>query len=108
MVHFGSKVVINGFVDGLIRRLEVSSRRGFQVNRLDYWFVRAFGHWPITSLLSRMVNLAVMVPDIVAAILGDILPGHVIPSTWRLTRLVREAAPVDRPVSLSLELRIQS
>ena len=33
-----------------------------------------------------MVNLAVVVPDIAAAILGHNLPGHVTPSTWRLTR----------------------
>jgi hypothetical protein len=33
-----------------------------------------------------MVDLAVVVPDIVAAILGDNLPGHVTRSTRRLAR----------------------
>ncbi|MGH8628193.1 MAG: hypothetical protein ACREYC_23995 [Gammaproteobacteria bacterium] len=70
----------------------------------DYWFFFApCGHRPITSLLSRMVNLAVLVPDIVAAILRDILRGHVTPSTWRLTRLVGGAAGADRRVSVRLE-----
>jgi hypothetical protein len=43
-----------------------------------------------------MVNLAVLVPDIVAAILGDNLPGHVTRSTWRLTRRQRERIQCGR------------
>lgn len=39
-----------------------------------------------------MVNLVVLVPDIVAAILGNISSRHSTPSTLRLTRLVGEAA----------------
>jgi hypothetical protein len=53
-----------------------------------------------------MVNLAVLVLDIFAAILGDTLAGHVTPSTWRLTRFMGGAAGRNRFVSVRLELSI--
>lgn len=60
-----------------IRRQAALCLGSWAKQRLHGLLTNSFGRKPRWTIVSRMVNLTMLAPDIVAAILDDALPGHI-------------------------------